>query len=357
MTKRRTFIIAEAGVNHNGELDIALRLVDAAADAGADCVKFQTFQADRLASAMAPKAAYQQATTGAEDSQLEMLKRLELSRSAHLKLMERCKERGLVFLSTPFDHLSLSFLVDDLRLQSIKLGSGELTNAPLLYAAGRTGKDLLVSTGMGTLAETEEALGAIACGALARAPSRAAFAAALESAEGKELIARRVALLHCVTEYPSPVEESNLRAMETLRGAFGLRVGYSDHTSGVAVAIAAAALGAEVIEKHLTLDRTLPGPDHRASLEPGELRDLVLAIRQVEAALGDGVKAPRPSEMKNITVARKSLVAACAIKEGEPFTTENLTTKRPGNGRSPFELWDLLGKPATRNYRPDELIA
>jgi N-acetylneuraminate synthase len=356
MTERRVFIIAEAGVNHNGDLDKALLLVDAAADAGADCVKFQTFRADSLASASAAKATYQQATTDAAESQLDMLRRLELPHAWHLKLMERCEAQGLVFLSTPFDLQSLAFLADELRLDLIKLGSGELTNAPLLYAAGRTGRKLIVSTGMGTLAETEAALGAIACGCLGQAPGHATFAAAITSAEGRHLLAERVTLLHCVTEYPSPEEDCNLRAMATLRGAFGLRTGYSDHTLGSAIPIAAAALGAEVIEKHVTLDRTLPGPDHRASLEPAELKQMVVAIRHVESALGDGMKAPRPSEAKNMTIARKSLVAARAIKAGELFTAENVTTKRPGNGRSPFDYWEVIGQPAARNYSEDEVI-
>jgi len=356
MTKRRVFIIAEAGVNHNGDLDKALRLVEAAADAGADCVKFQTFTADGLAGTSAEKATYQKATTAADESQLDMLRRLELPRAWHLKLIERCEARGLVFLSTPFELQSLAFLAEELRLDLIKLGSSELTNAPLLYAAGRTAKKLIVSTGMGTLAETEAALGAIACGGLGRAPGRAAFSAAFASDQGKSLLAERVTLLHCVTEYPSPEEETNLRAMDALRNAFRLRTGYSDHTMGTAVSIAAVALGAEVIEKHVTLDRSMPGPDHRASLEPAELKEMVVAIRHVENALGDGVKAPCPSEIKNMAIARKSLVAARAIRAGELFSAENVTTKRPGSGRSPFDYWEVLGRPAARAYSEDEVI-
>jgi N-acetylneuraminate synthase len=356
MSGRRVFVIAEAGVNHNGDLDKALRLVDAAADAGADCVKFQTFRATDLASAGAAKASYQMAATDAGESQLDMLRKLELPRAWHLELIARCRKHGLTFLSTPFDAMSLAFLADELALDSIKLGSGELTNAPLLYAAGRTGKQLILSTGMGSLVETEAALGAIACGYLQRPPGRAAFEAAYADTTGKRLLAERVTLLHCVTEYPSPEEDVNLTAMHTLRTAFGLRIGYSDHTLGIAVAIAAAALGADVIEKHVTLDRALPGPDHRASLEPPELKELVTAIRHVEVALGDGIKAPRASELKNMAIARKSLVAACAIRAGEPFTAENLTAKRPGTGRSPFDFWDLIGQPAKRSYREDEVI-
>jgi N-acetylneuraminate synthase len=350
------FIIAEAGVNHDGDLDKALRLVDAAADAGADCVKFQTFRAGALASAGAAKAAYQRATTDAGESQLAMLRRLELPYAWHAALQRRCRDRNVLFLSTPFDLASLAFLADELGLSLVKLGSGELTNAPLLYAAGKSGKRLIVSTGMGTLAETRDALAAIAAGALAMAPGRATFAAALADPESLRLLGERVTLLHCVTEYPSPDADCNLRAIATLRDAFHLRTGYSDHTLGTEVAIAAAALGAQVIEKHLTLDRTLPGPDHAASLEPGEFRSMVAGIRRIEAALGDGVKAPRPSEQKNMAIARKSLVAARAIAAGEAFTAENITTKRPGSGRSPFDFWDLIGQPATRDYGEDEVI-
>jgi N-acetylneuraminate synthase len=352
----RVFIIAEAGVNHDGDLSKALHLVDAAAHAGADCVKFQTFRAGALASAGAAKAAYQRATTDAGESQLAMLQRLELPYAWHGELLARCRERNVLFLSTPFDLASLAFLTEVLALSLVKLGSGELTNAPLLYAAGKSGKRLIVSTGMGTLAETRDALSAIAAGALALPPGRAAFAAALGDRQGLRLLGERVTLLHCVTEYPSPDADCNLRAMATLRDAFQLRTGYSDHTLGTAIAIAAAALGAEVIEKHLTLDRRADGPDHRASLEPAEFRRMVDGIRRVEVALGDGTKAPRPSEQKNMAIARKSLVAARAIAAGEMFTADNLTTKRPGSGRSPFDLWDLIGQPAPRDYGEDEVI-
>jgi N-acetylneuraminate synthase len=353
---RHTFIIAEAGVNHNGDLDKALRLVDAAADAGADCVKFQTFRAGDLASGHAPKAGYQKATTEASESQRDMLRRLELPHAWHGKLLARCQARGVVFLSTPFDLASLAFLVEELNLALIKLGSGELTNAPLLYAAGQSGRNLVLSTGMGTLEEVRAALAAIAAGQLNRPPSRAAFAAIAAGEAGRRTLAERVTLLHCVTAYPSPPEDCNLRAMATLGEAFGLPIGYSDHTLGTAVAVAAAALGAEVIEKHLTLDSTLPGPDHRASLEPGEFARMVADIRSVATALGDGVKIPRPSELNNVRVARKSLVAARAIKAGELFAADNVTAKRPGSGRSPFDYWELIGQAAGRDLSEDEPI-
>ena len=350
------FIIAEAGVNHDGELDTAMRLVDAAADAGADCVKFQTFRAEDLASAAAGKAPYQQATTDSSERQLDMLRRLELPRAWHLPLIERCRARGIVFLSTPFDIASLQFLAAELGLARIKLGSGELTNAPLLYAAGRSGKQLILSTGMGTLAETEDALAVIAAGCLGYPPGRSAFQTVLGGAAGRRVLAERVSLLHCVTEYPAPAEDCNLRAMATLRAAFHLPTGYSDHTLGTEVAIAAAALGADIIEKHLTLDCRRSGPDHRASLDPQHFRLMVAAIRRVERALGDGKKAPQTSELKNMAIARKSLVAKRAIAMGEPFSADNLATKRPGFGRSPFDFWELLGQPAPRDYAADEVI-
>jgi N-acetylneuraminate synthase len=352
-------IIAEAGVNHNGSLDLALELVDAAAASGADVVKFQTFKAERLASRRAAKAEYQTRTTAAEESQLDMLRRLELTEAHHDAIIARCKQRNIRFLSTPFDTASLDLLVRRFNVDTIKLGSGELTNAPLLLATATTGRPLILSTGMGTLAEVETALGALAFGyaKCADAPGKAAFAEAYADPECRKALNGRVTLLHCTTEYPAPFDETNLRAMDTLSSAFGLPVGFSDHTPGIAVAIAAAARGAMVIEKHMTLDRNLEGPDHKASLEPAEMAAMVASIRQVEAALGDGVKQPAPSEVKNIAIARKSLVAAKAIAAGEPFTPENLVVKRPGNSASPFAYWDLLGQKAQRAYEPDEPIA
>ena len=354
--KPSTFVIAEAGVNHNGSLERAHQLVDAAAAAGADAGKFQTFKAARLASAAAPKAAYQARETGVAQSQLEMLSALELSEPAHVELMRHCADRGIEFLSSPFDEESLALLIK-LGVKRLKFGSGELTNAPILIAAARSGKPLLVSTGMATLAEVEDALGALSFGhAPAGAPSRAAFAAAWASPQGREWARSNVTLLHCTTEYPSPADESNLRAMQTMRERFGVAVGYSDHTVGEAVCLAAVALGATVIEKHVTLDRSLPGPDHKASIEPAELEHLVTGIRMVEAALGTGVKAPVPAEIPNIAIARKSIVAAMAIAKGERITEQHLAVKRPGGGRPPFELWDVIGTVATRDYRIDDPI-
>ena len=358
MTPRdRVFVIAEAGVNHNGSLEMAHRLVDAAADAGADAVKFQTFRAERLASRDAPKAAYQVRQTRGGESQFEMLRALELSDAGHRELLAHSGERGIEFMSSPFDEESLAFLVA-LGVRRLKLGSGELTNAPLLLAAARSGLPLIVSTGMATRAEVSEALGALAFGMdpAAGAPSRAAFASAWRTDAASARVRTRVTLLHCTTEYPSPPEEANLRAMATMRTAFGVACGYSDHSVGSTVSIAAVALGATTIEKHFTLDRGLPGPDHAASLEPAALTQFVRDIRSVEVALGDGVKAPMPAEIPNIAVARKSIVAATRIAQGERITEAHLAIKRPGTGRSPFDWWTILDSIADREYGPDDVI-
>ena len=351
-------IIAEAGVNHNGEIEMAHRLIDVAAEAGADAVKFQTFKAGLLATEAAPKADYQNATTGHAESQLAMLKRLELPAAWHRELIDRCRDRGLDFLSTPFDRQSLGFLVDDLDLKTLKMASGEITNGPLLLQASQSGRDIILSTGMSTLQEVEDALAILAFGFTdpGGTPGRQAFRAAFASAAGRAALSEKVVILHCTTEYPAPVGDTNLAAMETLRNAFGLPVGLSDHTEGIAIPIAAAALGAQVIEKHFTLDRTLPGPDHKASVEPGELTAMIAGIRAVEAALGDGVKGPKPSEMKNMDIARKSLVALRPISAGEPFSEDNLGAKRPGSGVSPMDYWDWLGKKAPRDFKPDEAL-
>ena len=362
----RVLIIAEAGVNHNGSVDLALRLIDAAVEAGADVVKFQTFNTAKVIARHAPKAQYQRETCGAEESQFEMVRKLELDAAAFHRLAEHCAAAGIEFLSTPFDQESLELLVRELPVRRLKIPSGEITNAPLLLQAARSRLPLIVSTGMATLGDIEEALGVIAFG-LSNAdtetgagPGRAAFAeafaASYRSQEGRARLAAAVTLLHCTSEYPAPLHEVNLRAMATVSQAFGLPVGYSDHTEGITVPVAAAALGARVIEKHYTLDRTLPGPDHRASLEPAELKAMVTAIRATEQALGCSIKGLQPGEVDTRRVARKSLVAACAIPAGAIFTPENLTAKRPGGGRSPFDTWAVLGTPATRAYAEDEPI-
>ncbi len=312
-------IIAEAGVNHNGDIALARDLIDAAVDAGADVVKFQTFVPEEVVSRFARKAEYQQRTTGRQESQLDMVRRLALPPAAFRDLAAHARTRGITFLSTPFDLLSLALLVD-LALDTLKIASGEITNAPLLLAASRSDRKIILSTGMSTLDDVQAALGVLAAGYLGVAPSLQAFSAAFASTEGRRVLAEKVRLLHCTTEYPSPYAEANLRAMDTLRETFGLPVGLSDHTAGITIPIAATARGAVIIEKHFTLDRSLPGPDHAASLTPGELRAMVDAIRQVEAALGDGRKIPTNSELKNIPVARRSIVARRTIAAGTAMT-------------------------------------
>jgi N-acetylneuraminate synthase len=354
----RVFIIAEAGVNHNGSLDMAIEMINVAADAGIDAVKFQTFKAEQLVSRFAPKAEYQTRNTGGEESQLEMVKKLELNAEQHMVLVEHCQKRGIEFMSTPFDLDSVDFLANVINVARLKIPSGEITNALLLLKVAQTGKRLILSTGMSTLDEVEMALGALAFGFNRRdeMPSIAAFREAYYSIEGQAAIGEKVILLHCTTEYPAPFDEVNLRAMDTLQEKFSLPVGYSDHTLGIAVPIAAVAKGAVIIEKHFTLDRNLPGPDHKASLEPGELRQMATSIRQVELALGTGIKSPTASEIKNMAIARKSLVATKEIKCGERFTEDNLGVKRPGTGVSPIAYWDCLGKEARKIYQPDEVL-
>ena len=330
----RTLIIAEAGVNHNGDFEQARRLIDVAAETGADYVKFQTFRADRLVTRAATKADYQKQNSGAEESQYEMLQRLELTPEMHVDLIKHCGQRGIQFLSTGFDIESLDLLAG-FGIELFKIPSGEITNLPYLQNIGGMGKPIILSTGMAELAE---------------------IGAALDVLEQAGTPRQQITILHCNTEYPTPMVDVNLRAMNTIRDAFGVRVGYSDHTAGIEIPIAAVALGATVIEKHFTLDRNLPGPDHKASLEPGELRAMVAAIRNIELAMGDGFKRSSPSEAKNIAIARKSLVAACPIRAGERFTPANLAVKRPGTGLSPMRLNEVLGRVASRDFQPDELI-
>jgi len=358
----RAYIIAEAGVNHNGSIDLARKMVDVAAEAGVDAVKFQTFKAEKVISRYAGKAAYQLKTTGGAESQLEMVKKLELPPEAHWQLFEQCREKCFAFLSTPFDSESLRFLVNDLDLPIIKISSGDITNLPFLLEVALTGKPVILSTGMSTLGEIELALGVLACGYLKlikedNKSSLELFKKAYCSKEGQTLLKEKVVLLHCTTEYPAPYEEVNLQAIDTIRSAFGLPVGFSDHTQGIAVAVAAVARGAGIIEKHFTLDKTLPGPDHKASLEPDELKEMVSSIRQVEAALGETQKCPSPTELKNISVARKSIVAAKPIKKGEPFMEGNIAIKRPGDGLAPVNYWRLLGKVAKKDYQYDQPLA
>lgn len=330
----KTLIIAEAGVNHNGNLDLALQLVAAAADAGADLVKFQSFTASKIIAANAPKAEYQKATTGTDEGQFEMVRKLELSRADHEALIAKCARHGIGFWSTAFDADSFDMLVE-LGLDRVKIPSGEITNLPLLRHICRLGLPIILSTGM---AEMEE------------------IAAAVEAMVQAGTPREYITLLHCTTEYPTAMADVNLRAMAHLQAAFQLPVGYSDHTPGIEVPIAAVAMGATVIEKHLTLDRSLPGPDHHASIEPHEFKAMVRAIRNIEAALGDGIKRPCASELKNKPIARKSIVASRPIQSGERFTADNLTAKRPGSGISPMQ-WDMVvGQTALRDFATDEMI-
>ena len=354
-----TIIIAEAGVNHNGSESLALKLVDAAFHAGADIVKFQTFKAKNLVTKHANQAEYQAINMGKRESQLHMLSKLELSFQTHLNLVSHCNDVGIEFLSTAFDFESLRFLVKELGLKRLKIPSGDITNAPLVLEHARSGCDIILSTGMSTLSEIEAALGVIAFGYISgknSPPSISAFEDAYTSDEGQAALRNKVSILHCTTEYPAPVQEINLRAIGTLNSAFKLVTGYSDHSSGIAIPIAAVARGALIIEKHFTLDRSMEGPDHKASLEPDELNMMVSAIRQVEQALGDGIKRPTQSESSNKIVARKSLCAACDINKGEKLTPENISILRPGGGESPYYYWHFIGSLASRSYLEGELL-
>lgn len=351
------YIIAEAGVNHNGDRDRAFALVDAAADAQADAVKFQTFDAAAIATASAPKAAYQTRTTDAAETQLAMLRGLELPRDWHGPLKAHATARGIDFISTPFDLGSLEFLMD-LGIPCLKVPSGELTNSPLLWRFARSGRPLILSTGMATLSEVEQAL-AVVCHALHRSDEPSGFAEVWQvwsDPAARALLNDRVTLLHCTSQYPTPMHEVNLQAMDTLR-VFGLPVGYSDHTEGLLATVAAVARGACVIEKHFTLDRTLPGPDHAASLEPGELVELVAQVRALEQAMGDGVKAPQPSEWGTRVAARQNVIATRPIANGDVLERAALTTARTGSGIPAAHLWDLVGRTASRHYNRGDVIA
>lgn len=357
MTRDLVYVIAEGGVNHDGDVGDALRLVEAAARAGADAVKFQTFRTDALTASSAPKAGYQRRSTDPGESQSAMLRRLELSHDAHREILAASVELGIDFLSTPFDPWSLAFLVEDLGLRRIKIGSGDLTNGPLLHQAAQRGVDVILSTGLATLGEIEEALGALALGYAGEVPRcRSDLLRAWSDAALRAGLTGRVVLLQCTTEYPAPPASANLRAIDTLSAAFGLPVGFSDHTEGRDVCVAAVACGARTIEKHITLDRNRPGPDHAASMEPEDFAALVSAIRTVEVSLGDGRKTPHPSEAANALAARKSLVAGAPIRAHEPFSAVNLLAKRPGLGRSPNDMWDIIGLPSKRSYARDEAI-
>ena len=332
--KNNVFIIAEAGVNHNGSIEIAKQLIDVAHSAGVDAVKFQTFKAESLVSKTAQKAAYQKASTNNEESQFDMIKKLELDVHTHKELIRYCKKKGIIFLSTPFDHDSID-LLHSLELQIFKIPSGEITNLPYLKHIGSYNKQIVLSTGMANLGEIEAALTVL-----------------IHSGTKKE----NITILHANTEYPTPMEDVNLNAMLTIGSAFKTNFGYSDHTLGIEIPIAAVALGATIIEKHFTLDRNMVGPDHKASLEPDELRKMVQSIRNIELAMGNGIKKPSNSEMKNMAIARKSIVAKKDIKMGEVLSEDNLAIKRPGNGISPMNWEEIIGSKAKRDYAPEDLI-
>jgi N,N'-diacetyllegionaminate synthase len=330
----KTLIIAEAGVNHNGDIDLAKRLIDVAADSGADLVKFQTLNADQMVTLNAAKAEYQLLATSPSETQHEMLSKLQLSESAHRELIAHSTKRGIGFFSTGFDVSSINLLVS-LKQEIFKIPSGEITNLPYLRHIGQLRKDVIISTGMSNMDEIERALSIL---------------------ENSGTLRSRITVLHCTTAYPAPMADVNLRAMVSIQNKLDVSIGYSDHTLGIEVPIAAVTLGASVIEKHFTLDRNLPGPDHKASLEPKELKTMVRAIRNIEVALGDGIKRIMPSELANREVARKSIVARLPISVGQVLSEDNLTTKRPGTGISPMEWGNLLGKKAHRDYSVDELI-
>ena len=328
------FIIAEAGVNHNGSVQLAYKLIDVASALGVNAVKFQTFKAENLVSKNAQKAEYQKQATNQSESQFNMLKKLELDTNAHKKLINYCKKKDIVFLSTPFDHESID-LLNELELQIFKIPSGEITNLTYLRHIGSLGKEVILSTGMSTLKEIEEALIILT-----------------SAGTSKE----NITILHANTMYPTPMEDVNLRAMQTIQDKFGVAVGYSDHTLGIEVDIAAVAMGATIIEKHFTLDKTMDGPDHKSSISPEELKAMVSSIRNIEKALGSSIKKPSKSEKPNITMARKSIVASKSIKKGELFTEKNITIKRPGTGISPMKWDNILGKVAERDYQLDDLL-
>lgn len=328
----KVFIIAEAGVNHNGDLEIAKKLVDKAAEAGVDAVKFQTFKAENIVCKNAEKAEYQKEVTDRNQSQYEMLKKLELTDIMHEELIAHCKEKGLIFLSTPFDLESIDYLVQ-IGIEIMKVPSGEITNFPYLRKIAKTEKKVILSTGMSDIEEVKAAIKVL-----------------------KEYGTKEISVLHCNTEYPTPFTDVNLTAMLTLQKELGVEIGYSDHTLGIEIPIAAVAMGAKIIEKHFTMDKTMDGPDHKASLDPHELKEMVSAIRNVEAAFGNGIKEPSVSEQKNTAIVRKSIVAKCRIEKGQIFTEENLTTKRPGTGISPMRWNEIIGTVAQRSYNEDELI-
>ncbi len=353
-----TYIIAEAGVNHNGSLEMAKELVKIAKEAGADAVKFQTFKAENLVTRQAKQAKYQFVNLGKAMTQFDMLKKLELTYEEFIELQLFCRKNQIEFLSTPFDFESVDFLIDQLGVTTVKIPSGELTNAPFIHYIATKGKPIILSTGMATIEEIHEALAFIAYG-LARPQEPVVIEqiyAFYRTEEARTVLSKKVTLMHCTTQYPTPTNSVNLKAIEEMKVIFQLPTGLSDHTVGINIPVAAVAMGAKVIEKHFTLDKTLEGPDHVASITPDELKAMVNGIREVELALGDGIKRPTENELQNRISARKSLVAKTIIKSGEVFNIDNLTVKRPGNGIEPSKYWSYIGKTALKAYIKDELI-
>jgi N-acetylneuraminate synthase len=352
------YIIAEAGVNHNGNIKLAHDLIDAAVEAGADAVKFQTFRSENLVTGNAKRAQYQVKNLGQDGSQLAMLKTLELSQDAHFELKDHCENVGIEFLSSPFDGESLEFLCGPLEMPYLKIPSGELTNGPFLLDIARAGKPMILSTGMATMDDIKVSLGVLAHGLLGlEIPTLSDdFIKTLSRDDAMTKLKTKVAILHCTTEYPAQPETINLRAIDTLRDVFGFVTGFSDHSEGIAIPNAAVARGAEILEKHMTLDKSMAGPDHKASINPSEFKAMVHGIRAVEAALGDGCKEPHAVELRNRPIARKALVASCSISKGEVFGEHNLTAKRVGEGMSPMSYWSLLGQLASRDYSFNEVV-
>lgn len=354
-----TLVIAEAGVNHNGDIDNALKLAEVANTSGADIIKFQTFSASKLVTGSAKKADYQISNTNSNESQLEMLKNLQLSHHAHYELKKYTDVHGIEFLSTAFDIDSLNFLVNEVGMNRLKIPSGEMNNAPLVLEHSRTNHDLILSTGMSSMSEIETTLGVIAFGfisELTHKPCIQGFKEAYLSKEGKEILSKKVTLLHCTTEYPAPLSEINLRAMNSMSKEFDLPIGYSDHSEGIEVSLAAVARGATVIEKHFTLDKNQVGPDHKASLEPNELKDMISGVRKIDLALGSYIKKPTSSELKNKLIARKSIYSSKSLKKGHVIKESDIDILRPGNGIEPIYFWEIIGKKIEKDTDKGEEI-
>ena len=351
------FVIAEIGVNHNGDINIAKKLINIAAKAGANAVKFQTFNTDKLVTKNAIKAPYQKKNAVIKETQYQMLKKLQLSPNDHFKLAKYCKLKKIEFLSTAFDKESFDFLSKEMKLNKFKIASSEINNAPLLLEFARKKKQLILSTGMSYISEIEKALGVIAFGLLGKKmPSKKGFSKAYKSNNGKKLLKKYVTLLHCTSAYPTKTKEINLNCINSLKKKFQLRTGFSDHSSGIMASIIAVSMGATLIEKHITLDKNLPGPDHLASLNPVEFKQMISEIRNIKIMMGSSKKIPTANETRNKNVARKSIFASKKIKKDELFSEKNIAIKRPGNGKSPFEYWTIIGKRSKKKYEIDEKI-